>query len=425
MVVVQDEKSLIQEKKIVRALDLRMMPLFCVFYFADFLDRANIGNATLAGIQNDLHLSSSQLSFAISAFYITYIMFEIPSNCILKRTRASIYLSSIMLAWGLVTIVLAFVTNFVGLFICRLLLGVAQSGYVPAILYQMSLVYKPTENTMRVAVLLTMASLSGIVSGPLAYASSFLEGQNGLHGWQYLFILEGVPTVVLSVLSFFLLFDDISRVKWLTNDQKEIQRSRMAQSSSDSNDGEHSNSSVTFQTFIQTFADWKVYMFSLVYFCQAVCMTSISIFLPTIIAGFGYPVLTSQLLTAPPCIASSAFVLLSGYITDRYDRRTPILIFGFFIMIMGYVLLLILHDSWALYGGLFVLTSGMGMVAAPTVGWSSVNFPDATIRVLAVATVVMIGNSGGVVASFLYPISNAPHHCKELFFFPKRIIHFT
>ncbi|SAM00621.1 hypothetical protein [Absidia glauca] len=397
------EEVQIEEKRIVRALDKHMLPLFCVFYFTDFLDRANIGNATLAGIQSDLNLSSQELSFAISAFYITYIIFEVPSNCILKCTRASIYLSSIMLGWGLITLILAFVTNFTGLFVCRLLLGVAQSGYVPAILYQMSLVYKPSEQTMRVAILLTMASLSGMVSGPLAYASASVS--IGLHGWQVLFLLEGIPTVLLSFVSYWLLFDRLVDVSWLTDTQKEVHMHYRLPVKEEDN-GER----ISWRTLLVTFTDWKVWMFSLVYFFQATCMTSLSIFLPTIIKGFGYPTLTSQLLTAPPCVVGSVFVLLSGYLTDRTNYRTPLLLIGFAVMALGYILLLIVHDPWVLYGSLFVVTSGVGIVAAPTVGWSSVNFPNPTIRAVAVASVVMIGNFGSVLASFLYPTANAPHH---------------
>ncbi|KAI8068724.1 major facilitator superfamily domain-containing protein [Gongronella butleri] len=394
-----------EEKKIVRALDLRMMPWFCLFYFTDFLDRANIGNAALAGIQSDLNLTATELSTAISAFYITYILFEVPSNVILKRTRPSIWLSSIMLLWGAATLVMAFVTNFTGLFICRLVLGLAQSGYVPAILYQLSLVYKPSEISMRVACLIAMASLSGIVSGPIAYASSFLEGKRGLHGWQYLLILEATPTVALSLVSYCCLFDDIQQVRWLTAEQKALQYVRMHEGVS------HDESkNINFKTFVTTFTDWKLWLFSAVYMFTAVNITSFSIFSPTIIVGFGYPVLTSQLLTAPPSIVSAIFILTGGYLANRFNLRSPIICIGFGIMAVGYMLLLVLHDTWALYGSMFIIPIGMGLLSPSVIGWSTVNFQDTNVRAVAVAAVVMIGNMGSVAASFLYPSVRGPHH---------------
>jgi hypothetical protein len=141
----------------------------------------------------------------------------------------------------------------------------------------MSKAYQPREFGTRMAILLCMSHLSGIVSGPIAYATSFLEGRYGLHGWQYLFILEGAPTIVLSVVSYFYLFDDVSQVKWLTDEQKALHRAR-----STSNTGGHS---VSLSTIKRTILDWKTWMFSLVYFLNGITLTSCTIFLPTIIDG--------------------------------------------------------------------------------------------------------------------------------------------
>ncbi|CAO3633573.1 unnamed protein product [Cunninghamella blakesleeana] len=393
-----------EEKKIVRALDFRMMPLFCLFYFTDYLDRANIGNATLAGIQGDLNLTSAELSTAISAFYITYIVFEIPSNVILKKTRASIWLSSINLLWGVVTLAIAFVTNFGGLFACRIMLGMAQSGYIPGILYQMSLVYKPNEISFRVALLIAMSFLSGIVSGPIAYGCSFLEGHLGKHGWQYLFIIEGIFTISLSIVSYFTLFDDIQKVSWLTPEQKAIQYTRMSHS-------DQPHVPITFKLFIKVIKDYKIYLFGFVYLMTSTNHTSFTIFAPSIINGFGYPILTSQLLSAPPHIVSAFFTIVGGYLSNRYRNcRSILAMVGFGCLAIGYTLLLVLEDIWSLYGALFVISTGIGLFVAPVVCWSAVNFPDLSTRALAIGTVVMIGNTGGVVASFLYPTNSDPKH---------------
>ncbi|KAI9305464.1 major facilitator superfamily domain-containing protein, partial [Cunninghamella echinulata] len=334
------------------------------------------------------------------------IVFEIPSNVILKKTRASIWLSSIMLVWGIATVAIAFVTNFAGLFVCRIILGMAQSGYIPGILYQMSLVYKPREVSTRVALLLTMASISGIVSGPIAYGCSFLEGHLGRHGWQYLFIVEGVPTIALSLISFFALFDDIQDVRWLTPEQKALQYIRMNHSAS------QPHLPITLKTFINVISDYKVYLFGLIYMMSATNHTSFAIFVPTIIKGFGYPVLTSQLLSAPPSIICAIFTLLGGYLSDHFNQcRSILAMVGFGLLSIGYGLLLVLEDTWQLYGVLFIIPTGIGLFVAPVVCWSAVSFPDLATRAVAVGTVVMIGNTGGVIASFLYPYNPAdPRH---------------
>lgn len=156
----------------------------------------------------------------------------------------------------------------------------AESGYIPGILYQMSRVYKPRELSSRVAFLLCMAFLSGIVSGPIAYGTSFLEGRNGLHGWQYLFILEGVPTIVLSIVSYFCLFDSIDQVSWLTPEQKRLQHQRMEEVAA-----QHGPTTINLATFRAALGDWKTWLFSLVYMLNAVNFSSFSIFLPMIIDG--------------------------------------------------------------------------------------------------------------------------------------------
>lgn len=233
----------------------------------------------------------------------------------------------------------------------------AESGYIPGILYQMSRVYKPRELSLRIGFLLCMASLSGIISGPIAYATSFLDGRNGMHGWQYLFILEGVPTVVLSILSYLCLFDHCDQVHWLTDEQKQLQRIRMSEGTPEE------STQITRMTFYEALVDWKTWMFATVYMLNAVNVTSMSIFSPVIIdgkkllierilitkslgKGFGFSVLASQLMTAPPYLVSAIMVLIGGKLTDRYNRRAPMLLIGFSTMAVGYAMLTILKNAW-------------------------------------------------------------------------------
>ncbi|KAI7892932.1 major facilitator superfamily domain-containing protein [Mucor mucedo] len=397
-----DEKL---EKALVKKLDWHILPLFCLFYFADFLDRANIGNATLAGLQDDLGMTSTELSTSISAFFITYIIFEVPSNVVLKKTNAAKWLSFIMFVWGVATLLTAFVNNFAGLVAARLILGAAESGYIPGILFLLSKVYKPHEFSFRVSILLTMATLSGLLSGPLTYAVSYFDGMNGFHDWQYLFIFEGVPTIILSVISYFYLFDDVQDVKWLTLEQKVMQANRMSHQNSDSNEAP-----INLDTFKEAIFDWKTWAFSMVFLLNSINVTSITVFAPTLIGGFGFSPLTSQLLTAPPCAVATIGVLAGGYLAGRYNRRSPLLVVGSFIIAIGYLCLLVLYDKWALYSALFIIPAGMGMQAAAAIGWSAINYPDLTVRAIAVAVVLMIGNIGSIIAAYLFRSTDAPRY---------------
>ncbi|CEP08234.1 hypothetical protein [Parasitella parasitica] len=393
-------------KRLIRKLDLRIMPLFCLFYFSDFLDRANIGNATLAGLRTDLGMTSYELSTAISAFFITFIIFEIPSNVVLKKTNAAMWLSFIMLIWGITTLLMAFVKNFAGLLIARLVLGAAQSGYSPGLMFLLSKAYTPQEFSMRVSVLITMATLSGIVSGPLAYAMTYFDGRHGLHDWQYLFIFEGAPTIALAIISYFVLFDDIQKVKWLTTRQKELQFNRMIPHQS----ADASHDSITFKTFKVVLYDWKTWAFSVVYLLNHINLTSITVFAPTLIDGFGFERKTAQLLTAPPCVIGTIGILIGGYLAGRYNCRSPLLAIGSLIIAVGYTCLLLLKDKWALYCTLFLIPSGMGMQAAAAIGWSAINYHDLNIRAVAVAAVFMVGNVGSIIASYLFRAQDAPKY---------------
>ncbi|KAL9542748.1 hypothetical protein MBANPS3_008457 [Mucor bainieri] len=400
------------EKKLVRTLDIRIMPLFCLFYFADFLDRANIGNATLAGLQTDLGMTPYELSTAISAFFITYIIFEVPSNVVLKRTNAAMWLSFIMLVWGIATLLTAFVTNFTGLLIARLILGAAESGYIPGIMFLLSKVYNPQEFSLRVSILLTMATLSGLLSGPLTYGMSYLDGKNGLHDWQYLFIVEGVPTIVLAIVSYFFLFDDLQKVKWLSTKQKVLQANRMMVHQQADTDHE----AISIQTFKDVFMDWKTWAFALVFLLNSINVTSITVFAPTLIDGFGFDPKTSQLLTAPPCAVATIGVLTGGYLASRYNRRSPLLVVGSITIAIGYTCLLVLTNKWALYSTLFLIPAGMGMQAAAAIGWSAINYHDLNVRAVAVASVLMVGNVGSIIAAYLFRSQDAPRYAFGMIF---------
>lgn len=156
----------------------------------------------------------------------------------------------------------------------------AESGYIPGILFILSKVYTPDEFSIRVGILLTMATLSGLVSGPLAYGVSFLDGRNGLTTWQYLFIVEGVPTIVLSMVSYIYLFNDIQDVKWLSTEQKVLQVNRMVHQCAETNDNP-----VTMKKFKKAVFDWKTLAFSTVFLLNSINVTSITVFSPSLIGG--------------------------------------------------------------------------------------------------------------------------------------------
>lgn len=150
-------------------------------------------------------------------------------------------------------------------------------------MFILSKIYKPQEFSLRVGMLLTMATLSGLLSGPLTFAMSYFDGKNNMHDWQYLFIFEGAPTILLSIVSYFFLFDDLQKVSWLSTDQKLLQISRMANYHDQESDQEMST--VNWDTFKIVFTDWKTWTFAIVFLLNSINITSITVFTPTLIDG--------------------------------------------------------------------------------------------------------------------------------------------
>ncbi|KAG2227300.1 hypothetical protein INT45_004255, partial [Circinella minor] len=399
------DKEQQQEQQLVRKIDLHVIPLFCTFYFVDFLDRSNIGNATIAGLQTDLKMTGPELSVAVSAFFITFIIFQIPSNMVLKRIGARWWLSFIMLVWGIITVSMAFVKNFTGLLITRLLLGAAESGFVPGILYQLSRIYKPQELGFRIAVFLCMGALSGIVSGPIAYAATSFEGKLGLHGWQYIFLIEGAPTVILALLSFCLLFDDITEVGWLTEKQKDSQEARM--SVHIKNVGREP---IIMKTMRTVLFDIKTWIFGVIAMLSSINMTSIGVFSPVIIKGFGFSTLTTQLLTAPPFIVAGVMIIICGVLADKGNKRAIIATSGSIVIALGFVMLLTIDNPWGCYTAIFIVAGGIGTQVPIGLSWPTINYHDLTVRAVGIAIISMMGNLGNVIASFLYTVSGDTNH---------------
>ena len=201
-------------------MDLRLIPMLAVLYLLSFLDRSNIGNAKIQGMNVDLNLSGSEYSMAATVFFFTYCLFEIPSNLLLKRFRPSVWLPSIMIAWGTVMTLMGLVQNYHGLLIARVFLGVAEAGLYPGVAYYLTMWYVRSELALRQGLFFSAASMAGAFSGLLAYAIAKMDGVGGYEGWRWIFILEGLLTVVVAVAAFFLLYDFPETAAFLTVEEK-------------------------------------------------------------------------------------------------------------------------------------------------------------------------------------------------------------
>jgi len=201
-------------------MDVRLIPMLAVLYLLSFLDRGNIGNAKIQGLQEDLHLTGSQYNLCATVFFFTYFFFEIPSNLLLKRLRPSIWLPSIMVAWGTVMTLMGLVQSYHGLLVARLFLGVTEAGLYPGVAYYLTMWYCTEELALRQGLFFSAASVAGAFSGLLAYGIGNMNGVGGYAGWRWIFILEGLLTVCVAFLAYFTLEDFPETAKFLSPEEK-------------------------------------------------------------------------------------------------------------------------------------------------------------------------------------------------------------
>jgi hypothetical protein len=210
----------LDEKKILRKMDLRLIPMLALLYLLSFLDRGNIGNAKIEGLTEDLGMSGSQYNWCLTVFFFTYAAFEVPSNLLLKKLRPSIWLPTIMVAWGIVMTLMGIVQSYEGLLIARIFLGVTEAGLFPGVAYYITMWYARHEAQFRQALFFSAASVAGAFSGLLAYGIAHMDGVGNLAGWRWIFILEGILTVIVAIVAYFVLYDFPETASFLTEEER-------------------------------------------------------------------------------------------------------------------------------------------------------------------------------------------------------------
>ncbi|RGP60417.1 tartrate transporter [Fusarium longipes] len=212
--------SHLDEKKILRKMDMRLIPMLALLYLLSFLDRGNIGNAKIEGLQEDLNMTPDQYNWCLTVFFFTYAAFEVPSNLLLKKLRPSVWLPIIMIAWGVVMTLMGIVQNYTGLLVARVFLGLTEAGLFPGVAYYLTMWYCRHEIQFRQALFFSAASIAGAFSGLLAFGIAKMDGVGGLEGWRWIFILEGMVTVLVAVFAFWALYDFPETASFLTEEER-------------------------------------------------------------------------------------------------------------------------------------------------------------------------------------------------------------
>jgi len=272
------------EKALLRKLDMWIIPPVMLLYLLSFLDRVNIGNARLYGLEEDLGLTGSQYQIAVSLLFVTYILSELPSNLVIKKFTPSRWISFITTAWGIVATLTGIVQSYQGLIACRIILGALEGGLFPGLTIYLTMFYTKREYALRIGYLFVSAAIAGSMGGLLAYAIGHIDGVAGLRGWRWIIILEGIPTVILGISIWFWLADTPDSARYLTIQERELIDLRMRQQIGHTK----SSSQMHKKDVYEGLKDWKIWLFCVGQFGGDAILYGYSTFLPTIIRGLGH-----------------------------------------------------------------------------------------------------------------------------------------
>ncbi|CAG8978805.1 hypothetical protein HYALB_00012639, partial [Hymenoscyphus albidus] len=401
-----------EEAEVVGIFDKKLVLFVAVLYMLSFLDRSNIGNARIAGLDRDLQLDSVRYEWVVTAFYIAYISFEWMS-ILWKLIPAHIYLTAIVLSWGLVASLQSVTTSFEGLLVLRVLLGIGEAGFT-GIPFYLSFFYKREELALRTGYFVSAAPLATSFASTLAWAIITLGKHSPIASWRLLFLLEGFPSVLVAVIAWHLIPDSPSTAPYLTTRQKRIARLRLRSQTSKSSRTRGLNK---FEV-IHTLTDIKTYITALIFFFTNLAFSSLPVFLPTIIHDMGHSVSISQALSAPPFLFSFAVVLLTSYLSDKHRTRSPFVLSLALLSATGYTILALspyLHLSpLTRYLALFPASAGFFSVVTLTITWSINNEASESGRGVGFAVLQVIGQCGPLVGVRLYPKAEAPFYVRGM-----------
>lgn len=402
-VATDESGDVIDEKKLLRKLDWHIVPGLTLLLLLSFLDRGNVGNALIEGLAADLHMTGGQLLTALTVNFVGYVIFEVPCNIMLKLTTPRFWLPTLTFVWGVICVLTGITQNFSGFLAVRFIIGLVDSGFIPGCIFYMSMWYKRNEQIYRIALLLSTATLGGGFGGIFAFGISKMRGIAGLGGWRWIFIIEGLLTVVVSIAAYFFIYSYPATAKFLTQKEREYVIARLK------GDGDAAREEkFTWDGVIQALKDPKVWLYGLCFHSINLPICTLGIFLPTIINELGYTTAQAQLLSIPPYVVASILTMTAAVYAEKTKLRAPFIIASSSLAIIGYIILITGNRPEVSYGGAVMAVSGAFTSAAVIASWPANNVSGQTKRATANAMQLSIGNLGAILGTQLYQSKWAP-----------------
>ncbi|MDE1995516.1 MAG: MFS transporter [Rhizobiaceae bacterium] len=383
----------VSEEVVIRKLTKRLLPILIFSYFIAILDRANVGVAALT-MNQDLGLSGAAFGFAAGVFFVPYVLLEIPSNLALERFGARWWIARIMLTWGLLAAAHAFVWDATSLYVLRALLGAAEAGFFPGVIFYLTLWYPSAYRGRIISAFMAGIPISLVIGTPVSTLLLEMDGIWGLHGWQWMYLLEGLPALVVAVLIPFILpsgpkeatFLEPAERNWLIARLEREQRERAALGSGHG------------KQLLAALLSPQVLLFALMYYGLTNLNGAVSTFLPLILKGFGFTQMQTGFVAAIPYLFGIAGMLLLGRLADRPGKRRLANYVALFISIIGLVGSAAAADPSVKL--MMLCIAAFGVFGAMPVFWG---LPTAILSGAAAAGGIALINALGNISSVVNP----------------------
>ncbi len=378
------------EAKTYAKVDLRIIPFLFLCYILAYLDRVNVGFAKLQMLK-DLSLSDAAFATGAGIFFIGYFFFEVPSNVLLKKFGARMWIARIMISWGIISSAMMFVTDEWTFYGMRFLLGIAEAGFFPGVIFYLTLWYPSKHRSTRTAWFVSAIAVSGVIGNPISgWIMDMFSGSMGLAGWQWLFLVEGIPSVLVGFWVIYYLNSSIEEAKWLTSEEKALLAKNLVAEDKHKTEVKLSDA----------FKSGKVYVLSFIYFTLMIGLYGIAFWLPTIVKAFGIQgYLGVGVITAIPYAVCVVGMIIISRHSDKTGERRLHYVFNVTAGAIGLVLSGVFASNPVL-AIIFLSISTLGVIGSMPLFWP---LPSAFLAGTAAAAGIGIVNSVGNLGGYFGP----------------------
>ena len=388
-----------------RKVAIRLIPLLFLCYIAAYLDRVNVSFAK-AQMQQSLHLSDSVYGFGAGIFFIGYFIFEIPSNVMLHKVGAGRWIARIMVSWAVLSACMMFVNSDITFYIVRFLLGVAEAGFFPGIILYLTYWFPAARRGRATSLFLAAIAVAGLIGSPASgWIQHALDGRNGWQGWQWIFVLEAVPSFVLGVLAWIHLEDRVKNAQWLTPAERELIARDIAAEESHKADG----------GLASVLSDGKVWLCAFIYFAIVSGLYGVTFWLPTIIKGLGVAdPLQAGLVGAVPWAFGIVAMFLAARSADRrqeYRWHTAVSC----VVAAGGLLIGVAFHADVMLAMAGMTIAAMGIMSALPIFWSNpTSLLGGTAAAMGIAFINSVGNLAGFAIPWLIGVIKDRTHSTDI-----------